>query len=1102
MPLSVWEGLSLPELTPTCITLELADRSVSKPLGIAKDVSFKVGVFHFPADFVVVDFEPDPRVPLILGRCFLKTSRALIDVHKGELILRIGNEAITYNLDQTVRYSANYNQMTANKIDVIEEYSQEMLERLAGNEYYCFLDGFFGYFQIPIDPRDQEKTTFTAHMALLSIVACLSACAMLQALSKVCMQTRSSSKFISESSSNPISTNSKHHNRRRSKPRVEQFSIPNVMMADNHTMEEMLQAPTEGITSTLKFRDLPNDAIKLMLFPYSLEGAAKIWYEKEPPRSILTWGDLEDLKAITTRSGVTLAGPSVSHPLFKEVDREPEMITDHVLIGSTNNVPPPVVQPSPASTSSTPISFPKMTEVTKDTVQPSTENIQPLVTQTQVSIDEPIVAAKPKPTIPYPSRANKQKLRKKDDILALKFVEIFRNLHFELSFTDALLHMPKFALMFKSILNNKEKLFDLATTSVNENCSTVILKKLPEKLGDPGKFLIPYDFPELDECLALADLAITFKVGQTSKYSYNDVESINQIDVIDVACEEYVQEVLGFFDNSKSGNPTLTSDPIIALSSPSLTPFEGGDFILEGIEACLTSKSIPPGIKDTDFDLEGGIQLELKELPSHLEYAFLEGTDKLPVIISKELKDEEKSALLKVLKSHKRAIAWKISNIKGIDPHFCTHKILMEDDFKATVQHQRRVNSKIHEVIKKEVFKLLDAGLIYPIFDSPWVSPVHCVPKKGGMFQRCMMAVFHDMIEKTMEVFMDDFSVVGDSFSLCLSNLDKMLQRIEVDRAKVDVIAKLPHPTSVKGVRSFLGHVRFYRRFIQDFSKIIWPMTHLLEKETPSNFSKECIESFNTLKKKFTEAPILVAPDWDLPFEIICDASDYAVEKELLAVVYAFEKVRPYLVLSKTIVYTDHSALKYLLAKKDDKPRLLRWILLLQEFDDELENKEITKTFPLETLGMIAFRGDSSTPWFADIANYHAENFIVKGMSSQQKKTFFKDVKHYFWDDPYLFKICDDQVIRRCVHDQEAVDILTTCHNGPNVGHHGANLTAKKVFDSGFYWPTIYQDAHDLVTRLDKPSPPPPLTPKPKKKQIPAVPRNFNGLDHDPRSHR
>ncbi|GKC23590.1 reverse transcriptase domain-containing protein, partial [Tanacetum coccineum] len=276
--------------------------------------------------------------------------------------------------------------------------------------------------------------------------------------------------------------------------------------------------------------------------------------------------------------------------------------------------------------------------------------------------------------------------------------------------------------------------------------------------------------------------------------------------------------------------------------------------------------------------------------------------------------------------------------------------------------------------------------------------------------------------------------------------------RIEVNRAKVNVIAKLPHPTTVKGVQSFLGHVGFYRRFIQDFSKIALPMTHLLEKETPFIFSKECIEAFNILKKKLTEAPILVAPDWDLPFEIMCDASDYA----------------------------------------DAKLRLLWWILLLQEFDviirdkkgaenlaadhlsrlenphqSDLEKKEITKTFPLETLGMVTFHGNLSTTWFADIVNYHAGNFIVKWMSSQQKNKFFKDVKHYFWDDPYLFKICADQVIWRCVYGQEAVDILTACHNGPTGGHHGANYTAKKVFDSGFFWPTIYRDAHDLVTRCD-----------------------------------
>ncbi|GJX03695.1 reverse transcriptase domain-containing protein [Tanacetum coccineum] len=296
-----------------------------------------------------------------------------------------------------------------------------------------------------------------------------------------------------------------------------------------------------------------------------------------------------------------------------------------------------------------------------------------------------------------------------------------------------------------------------------------------------------------------------------------------------------------------------------------------------------------------------------------------------------------------------------------------------------------------------------------------------------------------------------------------------------------------------------------------------------IEKTDSIFFSEECIDSFNTLKRKLTEAPILIAPDWDLPFELMCDASDFAIgavlgqrknkhfqpihyasktmneaqthytttEKELLAVVYAFEKFRSYLVMSKSIVYTDHSAIKYLFAKKDAKARLMRWILLLQEFDieirdkkgaenlaadhlsrlenphqDKLENKEINEAFPLETLGSVALQ-DQSTPWFADFANYHAGKFVIKGMTSQQKNKFFKDVKHYFWDDPFLFKICADQVIRRCVSGQEAFDILKACHSGPTGGHYGANYTARKIFDSGFYWPTIYKDAHDFVTHCD-----------------------------------
>nr|GFB40182.1 reverse transcriptase domain-containing protein [Tanacetum cinerariifolium] len=290
---------------------------------------------------------------------------------------------------------------------------------------------------------------------------------------------------------------------------------------------------------------------------------------------------------------------------------------------------------------------------------------------------------------------------------------------------------------------------------------------------------------------------------------------------------------------------------------------------------------------------------------------------------------------------------------------------------------------------------------------------------------------------------------------------------IEVDKAKIEVISKLPHPMTVKGIRSFLGHAGFYRRFIKDFSKISRPMTHLLEKNSPFIFSNKCIQAFKTLKDKLTEAPILIALNWDQSFELMCDANDFAVgavlgqriekhflliyyasktmnqaeanytttEKEMLAVVYAFKKFRSYLIMNKSIVYTDHSELKYLFAKKDAKARLLRWILLLQEFDfkvidtrgaenyaadhlSRLENpyknvfdpKEIKETFPLESLNKVT-HNDPSTPWYADLANYHAGNFIIKSMTLQQKKKFFKDARHYFWDDPYLFRTCAHQII-------------------------------------------------------------------------------------------
>ncbi|GJU96704.1 reverse transcriptase domain-containing protein [Tanacetum coccineum] len=555
-------------------------------------------------------------------------------------------------------------------------------------------------------------------------------------------------------------------------------------------------------------------------------------------------------------------------------------------------IPPPVVE--------------KESEVTKDTELPSTEDIQPppLVheqTKDKEPIKEPsFVANKAKPNLPYPSRLNKQKIREKDDILASKFMEIFRNLHLR-SFADALIHMPKFAPMFKKMLNNKDKLIELTKTPLNENCSAVVLKKLPEKLGDPGRFLIPCDFSEFDSYLALADLGASINLMPLSIWKKLQLSGLpKQGMVLELAdrtiskptgvaeCfvkvgkfyfpadfvvldfysdpRKYSQEVLGFSDSVAYNNPSPHFDPIVSTSSPTLTPFDESDFLLfeeadafiaiddepvspvfnatyydpEGdiliLEALLNNDPLPhsnqrdylPGIqKDlkvvepkkssveyaTSYEPKVEIpEVELKELPPHLEYAFLEENNKLP----------------------------------EIDPEFCSHKILLEDDYQPSVQHQRRVNPKIHDVIKKEVEKLLDAGLIYPISDSPWVSPVHCVPKKGGM-------------------------------------------------------------TVVTNEENELVPTRLVTGW------------------------RVCIDY-----RKLNEATC-----------------------------------------------KDH--------------------------------------FPLPFMDQI----------------------------------------------PFLFKTCADQIIRRCVDGKEAFEILEACHSGPTGGHYGANFTAKKIFDAGFYWPTIYKDAYEFVKTCD-----------------------------------
>nr|GEU30682.1 reverse transcriptase domain-containing protein [Tanacetum cinerariifolium] len=769
----------------------------------------------------------------------------------------------------------------------------------------------------------------------------------------------------------------------------------------------------------------------------------------------------------------------------------------------------------------------------------STKDVQPLVVQTETPIlnSEPVVAPIIEPVVAP---------------------------------VNALILMPKFGSTIKTLLTNKDKLSELARTLLNEHCSAVLLKKFPEKLGDPGKFLIPCDFLGMDECFALADLGASINLMPLSVWNKLSLPELSPMcmtlelaDLVDFDADPWVPlilrrsflktgralidvfegeltlQVLGFSDVIASGNPTPYYDPIISTSSSTLTPFGDSEFLFEEVDAFLALEDDPTLLEfdHSYFDTEGDIlllkaflnddplltppnqgnylpqvrkelkiceaktekslideppEVKLKDLPPHLEYAFLEGDDKLLFIISKDLSDEEKTALIKVLKSHN---PW-------VSPVHCVAKkggfTVVENEeneliltrlvtgWCVCIEYQKKneatrkdhfslrfMDQMLERLEGNEYYCFLDGFSGYfkiPIdpkdqekttFTCPYGTFAYRHMPFGlcnspGTFQRCMMAIFYDMIEKTLEVFMDDFSVFGNSFQTCLSHLEKMLKRCEhtnlcLNWEKSHFMVKegivLCHKISKNGIEVDQAKVDVIARTI----------TCLLEKDNPFFFSKECIEAFQTLKRKLTEASILIAPDWDLRFELMCDANDFAIgvflgqrqekhfrpihyaskimteaesnytttEKEMLAVVYAFEKFRSYLIMNKSIMYTDHSALKYLFAKKD--------------------SKEKNEAFPLETLNMVSFHGNSSTPWFADFSNYHAENFIVKGMSSQQKNKFFRDVKHYFWDDPFLFKIYADQVIRRCVHSQEAIDILKACHNGPIGGLHGPKYTAKKV---------------------------------------------------------
>ncbi|KAM1465088.1 hypothetical protein ACFXTO_044654 [Malus domestica] len=830
--------------------------------------------------------------------------------------------------------------------------------------------------------------------------------------------------------------------------------------------------------------------------------------------------------------------------------------------------------------------------------------------------------------VPFPGRFRQSKKEEAEkDIL-----ETFRKVQVNIPLLDAIKQVPRYAKFLKELCTTRRRISNKEVVQVGNlifPADFYVLDMedsphstpLPILLGRPfmktartkidvfkGTLTMEFDGEDFLDCLERDTLETTIAQGIGHKNGVAVPRSEDEAEIV-AALESLPQH------HGKPSNPI--SIPV------------------------STNKMLPSVIQAP--------VLELKPLPDHLKYVFLGDNETLPVIVSSSLTAIEEEKLIRVLKEHKTAIGWTLADIRGISPTTCMHRILLEEGAKPTREAQRRLNPPMMEVVKKEIIKLLDCGVIYPISDSRWVSPVQCVPKKSGVtvvknaenelvptriqtgwrvcidyrklnattrkdhfplpfidqmlerlaghsfycfldgysgynqiviapddqenttftcpfgtfayrrmpfglcnapatFQRCMVSIFSDFVEKIIEVFMDDFSVFGDSFDGCLENLTLILKRcvetnlvlnwekyhfmvrqgivlghivsergIEVDKSKIDLVRYLPSPTSVREVRSFLGHAGFYRRFIKDFSKISNPLCRLLQKDVAFDFNKECEKAFNHLKDMLTSAPIIIPPDWSLPFELMCDASDYALgavlgqrkdkrphaiyyasrtlndaqlnysttEKELLAVVFALDKFRSYLLGTKVIIYTDHAALKYLFTKKEAKPRLIRWMLLLQEFDIEIRDKKgsenvvadhlsrmvheedavpIMETFPDEQLMSVKV----SEPWYADLVNYLVSKHVPRELLKHQGDKLKKEARFYVWDDPYLWKYCPDQVIRRCVHDSEFNAILTFCHTYACGGHFGTNRTALKVLECGFYWPTIFRDARTFCMSCDR----------------------------------
>ncbi|XP_058222978.1 uncharacterized protein LOC131332701 [Rhododendron vialii] len=545
--------------------------------------------------------------------------------------------------------------------------------------------------------------------------------------------------------------------------------------------------------------------------------------------------------------------------------------------------------------------------------------------------------------------------------------------------------------------------------------------------------------------LATADAVINCRNGLLNMTFEEHVAELLYSDPLEVALTAEELEFLESSEVSYLSSLLGKEDEACAINSWTLKFEEFEE--LPPIEKKVLPSSVEPP------------KLELKPLPDTLKYVFLGDNETYPVVISSSLGNLQKMKLINSLRRHMNAIGWTIADIKGIDATLCSHHIALEDNVKPSRQPQHRLNPIMKDVVRAEVLQLLDVGIIYPIADNNWVSPIQVVPKKSGV------TVIRNEENELVP------TRVQTGWRVC----------IDYHKAKIDLISNLPTPKCVKDIRSFLEHVGFCRRFIKDFSAISRPLCHLLVKDAPFEWTSACEQAFVKLKASLTSPPIVQPPDWSLPFELMCDASDYAVgvvlgqrkdkhpyvihyasktlndaqvnytttEKELLAIVFALDKFRSYLIGGTPIVvYTDHSALKYLLTKQDAKARLIRWILLLQEFNLTIKDKKGVENVVADHLSRLQF--EDPTPSLPILDTFHDGQLFVVSSAP-----WFADI------------YCQDQIVRHCVLDSDQRRILEFCHSEACGGHFSSKKTSAKVLQCGFYWPTLHRDAHHFCVACE-----------------------------------